>query len=76
MMKLQSEHRKHDPKLLAVSSKTETARSGKARGNKSFQVLLSCNSDELVPLKFSFFKETTSFKKIPDRCTHGTFSSW
>ena len=71
MMKLQSEHRKHVQSL----PKTETARSGKARGNKSFQVLLSCNSDELVPLKFSFFKETTSFKKIPDRCTHGTFSS-
>ena len=56
-MKVQNQHRKAGPKLLAVSSKIKITRAGKVRCDKSFQVLLSCNNDDLVPLKFAFFKE-------------------
>lgn len=32
---------------------------GKPKYNKNFQVVLSCNNDDLGPLKFALFEETT-----------------
>ena len=32
---------------------------GKPENNKSFQMLLSCSSEGLIPLKFAFFEEIT-----------------